>query len=357
MKFKPFVFRSSTEGQDPKLSETKATVVTGLQRMRPMVFGNLVFGILGVSLLGQFSLGSPIKFSGATGQKILVVGDSHLGGTYGQRLYRRLSYNPTNGVLDREVSLYSACGSTSKDWSVFDPALQRAAPCGLRIAKPNAQEIKEVPPKVVETTVNGRPKKKYIYPQIPILGDLLQGGDFSYSAINPKPDVLIVSLGTNMIGSIPQDIPDTEKGFQDYYDSRVWALRNNYPGLFGEIDKIFAAQSLNAPYARCVWVGPPVCDRMADKTPCFPRLKILNRTMAKVLQGRCDYVDSTKLTRYPPEADPQMPLTDGYHFRTTCRAKQAGCKEMTATMSSIAEKWADSVIRFLITNKIVKATN
>lgn len=323
-----------------------------------MTLHTLAIRFFGVVLLAQSSLAGTITLDTIGRQKILIVGDSHLGGTYGQRLYTNLSYGSKGGSFANEVALYSACGSTSRDWSGFDPAAQRSAPCGLRVATPKApaeNPISEIPPQKVPYRLNGRQRIKLIYPKVPVLNELLKGNDFAPSFTNQKPDVVIVSLGTNMIGSVPSNIDDSERAFQKYYSSRVWAQRNNYPGLFSEIDKIFAAQSMNAPYARCVWVGPPACDRMADGSPCLPRLNILNRTMAKVLLGRCTYIDSTKLTEYPPEGDPESPLTDGYHFSATCRSTQLGCKEKVAEMRAIATGWADAVFKYLLENNIVRS--
>ena len=297
--------------------------------------------LIGVSVGGTIARATSLIHQ-RFGQKVLVVGDSHLGGPYGKKLYQLLT-----GEGRREISLYSACGSTARDWSIATPP-QKHAPCGLSVARPHSDfnnPLAIVEPRVLRTkatkTHNGksvtRPQKKVIQPLIPFLRELLEGKDFTPDPLAQKPDVLIVSLGTNMIGLVPEN-----QSFETFYRSKVWAARKNYPGLFSEIDQIFGIQSATAPAARCVWVGPPACDHMADGSPCFPRVEILNRTLARVLKGRCDYIDALKMTYYPSNLD-----SDGYHF--------SGNTPVAMTiLTQIAEKWATDVFQKLSDLKVIQ---
>lgn len=300
---------------------------------------------IGVALGATMARGGPVNFQ-SYGQKILIVGDSHLSGAYGKKLYQLLTSAPTTSGR-REISLYSACGSTARDWSVFKPPRKRAL-CGLSTAKPYADfrsPIVPIRPTIVQETitqtVNGtrvqRLRNRAVQPVMPFLHELMQGRDFPTDPLSQRPDVFIVSLGTNMIGLVPEN-----EDFETFYRSKVWAARKNYPGLFSEIDQIISAQASVAPAARCVWVGPPACNRMADGTSCFPRVEVLNRTLKRILRGRCQYIDALKVTTYPSGLK-----SDGHHFYGKDFAS-------TATLTKIAEHWAGGVVQDLIRTQIIK---
>ena len=245
--------------------------------------------------------------------KILILGDSHLGGPFGDRLYQKLAERP-----DTEVHLYSSCGTTVRQWYTGAPTR-----CDYFYKGPNYR-----PPYRDENghwvSCSKRDCIEVKKHNTPLAKDLLK---------TLKPDLVIIEHGTNY-GE--QNIVDAEKedGFTPLEKALMISKLANEneasdPAKIKEMRKL--AQEVRSANAKCVWVGLP--DTKTFRSQQYHLASLIQEATHPEGKDLCQFIDSTQITQYPdhaPDGDPS-----GVHY-----FGKKGTEE--------ARHWADQVVNQLV---------
>ena len=224
---------------------------------------------------------------------ILVIGDSHLGGAFGDHLYEKLRTIP-----NAKVYLYSSCGTIVENWYTG-----KKTTCDYFYKGPEYSEARRISARKFAPCHDCLYKK--VYPT-PIATQLLS---------DIKPTLVIVEHGTNYAG------------YDDWTDQTI----------VHDMQRL--AVAIHATGAKCIWAGLPdsraynIPDSRAkyDHNRSFTSLQ--NHLAALVQdativdkQSICEFIDSTKLTTYPKDSGDSQ----GVHY-------------FSADAIKVANKWADSV--------------
>lgn len=181
-------------------------------------------------------------------ERALFIGDSHSYGNFGNVIDKYLREQ------SNQVVSISSCGSSPSTW-VNNSNNFKATNCGYWRKTSDQNEIRVKSQKL----------------------DTLQN-----ELMNLNPQLVIVSLGTNILSSsqnIKNEIPKVEI-------------------LLSQIQKV---------KAQCIWIGPPDLSR----SPFSNHLKVGIKALQEVIEkNNCRFIDSTKITKYPTGK------LDGIHYDT-----------------------------------------
>ena len=177
------------------------------------------------------------------GVKVLIIGDSHTAGIYGAQIDKLAR---SSGAT---VQTYGSCGSSPSWW--FNST---STQCGFYAHDEKGQTIRK---NVGEKTPT------------PNLNNLIN---------KYKPDVVIVSLGANMIRANENSIINTSKKM---------------------------AQTIQQSGAKLFWVGPPKGRESKKSTEDLNRLY---DALQKAMPDNTVFIDSRPYTYYPEKGG------DGVHF-------------------------------------------
>lgn len=195
------------------------------------------------------------------GEPILIIGDSHVYGAFGESLYQTLEKQSGD-----QVHLYGAVGATALTYTALDDE-KRTVKLGYR--ERSVSKSKEV-----------QAKSLALVPQIEKLIDEI------------KPKVIIIELGDN---------------FADYRNQKNDGIKKN-------IDEMVSAIRASKRPIKCFWVSPLWTSQDAinpyGKTNF--RLKEVIHQIKQQAEPVCELVDSTK----DLGLDPNSVKTgkDGLHF-------------------------------------------
>lgn len=179
-------------------------------------------------------------------KNILIIGDSHSYGPYGTVMddyYRKQGHR---------VSSYASCGSSPSTWVRSSSNFQQTN-CGYWSKSPSGKETRV---------------KSHKLPS------------FQEAISQSKPDLTIVSLGTNALSS-PQSIKNEVRHAEQMMES---------------------IQKANS---QCVWIGPPDLDKKPFSTNLNQGVHAFKAAATK---HGCKYIDSTRHTKYPKGK------SDGIHY-------------------------------------------
>ncbi|GIL18481.1 MAG: hypothetical protein BroJett040_22320 [Oligoflexia bacterium] len=199
-----------------------------------LIFATIVF---------SFSLQAQNSFETS---KILFIGDSHSYGRYGEVLdkYFRSKAN--------QVTSISVCGSSPSTWITTENNL-KATNCGYW--------KKTAPDKEIRAKSH-------------------QLSSFSSEMKSLNPNVVVISLGTNFMGS--------SKGFL--------AEKKHIESM------LKLAQQTNT---NCIWIGPPDLGKSQYKTNLAAGVEEIKKLVESY---KCSFIDSSQLTKYPSGK------SDGIHY-------------------------------------------
>lgn len=197
--------------------------------------------------------------------KVLQIGDSQTVGSFGEGLYDSFKKST-------DIKSIGLAGSSADHWSAEDPA-KRTKHLGY-ISRPDMKTISK----------SGTVDK---------LSTLLDKN---------TPDVLIVQLSGNFAGYKATLENPNEPGANEYVKKQV--------------QKILAQIRLAKHHAQeCYWVGPTWTDKVDDNgmptsasKKTNTRVKALSDLIEKEIEGKCKYVDSTKIMRKD-----EIITSDGLH--------------------------------------------
>lgn len=174
--------------------------------------------------------------SASASQGVLIIGDSHSYGSYGEVLD---SYYRKQGA---EVSSYASCGSSPSNW-VSDNQNFKATNCGYWSKDSVGRE----------TRVKSH--------KIPSLTEL---------TIKFKPKITVISLGTNILTS-----PENIKREIKFAEQMILKIKQTG--------------------SDCIWVGPPDLNKNPFKANLTLGVAAIKSTVEK---HHCLFVDSRSYTKY-----------------------------------------------------------
>jgi len=190
----------------------------------------------------------------SAGERILLIGDSHSCGTYGDELSRLMRLDPSNSV-----TLYGSSGSTPDSW-----ANQWVSPYGMRMIDSNGKS----------TSLDDKPT--------PLLRDLIRQNN---------PQRVVISLGTNFL----------------------WTPAHSEENWKSSIRKMIL--TIKSSGCECTWVGPPLLQRPLPDQPATVNeraqklIRIRDILKQTVSQEGCTFIDGFSIAKYPDESG-----GDGIHF-------------------------------------------
>lgn len=219
--------------------------------MKTMTFSR-AFIFLAAGLLSSASLAA----------EVLVVGDSHNVGPFGEALYKTLGEE-----LDLNIRSIGLAGASGTTYSA-DKEKQRTLRAGYANRKPGTNQV----------VAHGTPMT------VPKLSELIK---------EEKPKIVVVELGDNFAGYASP--------VSDAYVKK-------------QVQVVLQQIESSSPAPRCFWVTPIWTDRegtgLYKKTN--ERLLQVNRLIKEAAGNRCQVLDSTKDLGLKKEEI--KVLSDGIHF-------------------------------------------
>ncbi|UOF02202.1 SGNH/GDSL hydrolase family protein [Bdellovibrio reynosensis] len=170
-------------------------------------------------------------------ERVLLLGDSHAYGKYGEVLDAHFRKNA------KQVTSFSSCGSSPSTWMTTS-ANFKSTNCGFWQKSSADREIRV---------------KSHKLPS------------FDQEIQKLQPQVTVITLGTNILGSTG-NISSEKKHVETMM------------------------KSIRAQGSECVWVGPPDLSKDPFKKNLPLGIESL-KSLAK--ENKCHFIDSTAITKYP----------------------------------------------------------
>jgi hypothetical protein len=209
-------------------------------------------------------------YSGVSGTRILMVGDSMTVGGFGEAmqdyLLKRFGQN--------NVAVFASCGSSPEQWLRSGPNF--ITNCGYREQTPRSS--------ILYDFQNGKRPEPV---QTPKLEDLIS---------QIRPTTLIVQLGTNWMDGLDFDPAGDKSTYSNILDRFVAAVR-------GEPNTV----------RRIIWITPPDSSRYSNEV----QLTVANLIKTAAQRNSFATIDSSSMTHYVPGRSG----SDGVHYNTE-EAKQ-----------------------------------
>ncbi len=177
----------------------------------------------------------------------VFVGDSHSYGKFGEEIDRYLR------SVSKNVTSIASCGSSPSTWMAEKGSKFKSTNCGYWKKDTKSQETR-----VQEHQVDS----------------------FAQELGNLHPDLTVIALGTNILGS-PTNITSEKRHIQAMLET---VKKNN---------------------SECIWIGPPDEGNKNLKANLSAGVKAIK---ALVEKNDCAFIDSSTLTKYP------VGKGDGIHY-------------------------------------------
>ena len=200
--------------------------------------------------------------SGALAAEVLIVGDSHNVGSFGEALYQELK-----NEMDMEVRSVGLAGASGTTYS-SNVEKQRTLRAGY--ANRSKKEQKVIPHGAAVT--------------VPTLSDLIK---------EEQPQIVVIELGDNFAGY--------SSAVTDVY------VKNQVQSVLKQFD-------MKSPAPKCFWITPIWTDKegIGPYKKTNERLYQVNKLIKEAAGSRCTVLDSTKDLGLKKEEI--NVLNDGIHF-------------------------------------------
>ncbi|UYL07535.1 SGNH/GDSL hydrolase family protein [Bdellovibrio sp. SKB1291214] len=175
----------------------------------------------------------------------VFVGDSHAYGQFGNEIDSYLR------KVSKNVTTIASCGSSPSTWMAEDTS--KATNCGYWRKDVKNKELRV---------------KDHM------------GDSFAKEVKALHPDLTVIALGTNMLGS-----PSTVQNEKQYIKAMLDTVKKNN--------------------SECIWIGPPAASKDPYKLNLAQGVKEIKELAEK---SDCAFIDSTTLTQNPSGQ------SDGIHF-------------------------------------------